>query len=64
MTVADVSTGNQDAVGALQKSLEQKAMIHSSAAHESDQTDIGRILHAGHSGQISPGISTPVANEG
>jgi len=63
MTVADVSAGNQDTVRPFQESLEQKAMIHSSGTHESDQTDIGRILHAGHPGQVSSCISAPVANE-
>ena len=64
MTVADVSAGNQDTVRPFQESLEQKAMIHSSGTHESDQTDIGRILHAGHPCQVGPGIGAPVANEG
>ena len=64
MTVADVSAGHQDAVRPFQESLEQKAVIYPAGAHEPDQTDIGRILHAGHPGQISPGIGTPVADEG
>ena len=63
MTVADVSAGNQDAVRPFQESLEQKAMIHSAGTHESDQADIGRILYAGHPGQVSSGISAPVANK-
>jgi hypothetical protein len=64
MTVADVSAGNQDAVRSVQKSLEQKAVVHPAGTHEPDQTYIGRILHAGHSGQISAGIRAPVADKG
>jgi hypothetical protein len=63
MAVADVSAGNENAVGPFQKRLEQKAVIHPAGAHEPDQTDIGGILHAGHPGQVRPGISAPVANE-
>ena len=63
MTVADVSAGNQYAVRPFQESFEQKAMIHPAGAHETDQADTGRILHAGYPGQIRPGISAPIAHE-
>jgi hypothetical protein len=64
MTVADVSAGDQDAVCSFQKSLEQKTMIYPTGAHNPDQTDIGRVLHAGHPGQVGPGVSAPVADKG
>jgi hypothetical protein len=63
MAVADVSAGNQDAVRPFQESLEQEPVIQPAGAHESDQTDIGWILHAGHPCQVSPGISAPVADK-
>ena len=63
MAVTDVSAGNQDAVRPFQERLEQEAVIYPAGAHEPDQTDIGRILHAGHPGQVSPGIRAPVAHE-
>ena len=63
MTVADVSAGHQDTVRPFEKRLKQEAVIHPAGAHDSDQTDIGRILHAGHPCQVSPGISAPVANK-
>ena len=63
MTVANVSTGNQDAVRPFQESLEQEAVIHPAGTHDSDQMDIGRILHAGHPCQVSPGVGAPVANK-
>jgi hypothetical protein len=64
MTVTDVSAGNQNSVRPFQKRLQQKAMIHATGAHEPDQTDIGRVLHAGHTSQVSPGVSAPIADEG
>ena len=64
MAVADVSAGHQDAVSPFQKRLEQKALIDPTGAHQPDQTDIGRILHAGHPGQIRSGISAPIADKG
>jgi hypothetical protein len=64
MTVADVSAGNQDAVGSFQEGLEQKAVIDPAGTHESDQSNIGRILHAGYPRQVGSGISAPVANKG
>ena len=64
MTVADVSARNQDAVRSFQKRFEQEAVIYPTGAHEPDQTDIGRILHAGHSGQVGPRIGAPIADEG
>ncbi len=64
MTVADVSTGYQDAVCSVQKGLEQEAVIYPARAHEPDQTDIGRVLHTGHPGQVSSCVGTPVADKG
>jgi len=63
MAVADVSAGHQDAVGPLLERLEQETVIDPAGTHESDQADIGRILHAGHPCQVSPGISAPVADK-
>ena len=64
MAVADVSAGNQDTVRSFQKSFEQKAVIDPNRTHESYQTDVGRILHAGRPGKVCSGISAPVAHEG
>jgi len=64
MAVADVSARNQYAVRSFQKRFEQEAVIYPTGAHDPDQTDIGRILHAGHSGQVGPGIGAPIADEG
>ena len=63
MTVADVSTGDQDAIGAFQESLEQKAVIDPAGAHESYQTNIGRILHPRYTSQIRTAISAPVTDK-
>ena len=63
MTVADVSAGDQDAISPFQESFEQKAVIDPAGTHKSDQTNIGRILHAGHTRQVGPGVGAPVADE-
>jgi hypothetical protein len=63
MAISDVSTGHQHTVRSSLKRLQQEAVIHPAGAHQADQTDIGRILHAGHPGQVGPGISAPVADK-
>ncbi len=63
MTISDMSAGHQHTVRPSQKRLKQEAVIHPAGAHQTDQTDIGRILHAGDPCQVGPGISAPVANK-
>jgi len=63
MAISDMSTGHQHSIRPSQKRLKQEAVIHPAGTHEADQTDIGRILHAGHPGQVGPGISAPVADK-
>ena len=63
MTIADVSAGHQHTVRPSQKRLQQETVIHPAGAHQADQTDVGRILHAGNPCQVGPGISTPVADK-
>ena len=61
MTVADVSTGNQDAVGPFQKRLEQEAMIHPAGTHQPDQPgqawieSAQREMHKNVKGMLSLG---------
>jgi len=64
MAVADVSAGYQYAVYPFKESPQQETMVHSAGAHQADQTHMGRILDAGHTGQIGSGISAPVADKG
>ena len=64
MTIADVSAGHQHTVRPSQKRLKQEAVIHPAGAHQADQTHMGRILDAGHTGEIGSGISAPVADKG
>jgi hypothetical protein len=63
MTIADMSAGHQHSVRPSLKRLEQEAVIDPAGAHQADQADIGRILHAGDPCQVSPGISAPVADK-
>ena len=63
MTIADVSAGHQHTVRSFQKSLQQESVMYPAGAHQADQTDMGRILHAGDPCQIGPVISAPVADK-
>ncbi len=63
MTVADVSAGYQQAVGPLQKCLQQKTVIDPASAHHADQAHIAGVLDARYTGQIGPGVRAPVADE-
>jgi hypothetical protein len=63
MAISDMSTGHQHTIRPSQKRLEQEAVIHPACAHQPDQADIGRILHAGDPCQVSPGIRAPVADK-
>jgi hypothetical protein len=63
MTIANMSAGHHHTARPSQKRLQQEAVIHPAGAHQADQTDMGRILHAGDPCQVGPGISAPVANK-
>ena len=63
MTIADMSAGHQHTVRPFQKRLKQEAVIQPAGAHQADQTDRGRILHAGDPCQVGPGISAPIADK-
>jgi len=63
MTISDISAGHQPPIRPSLKRLKQEAVIHPAGAHQPDQTDIGRILHAGDPCQVGPGISAPVADK-
>jgi len=61
MTVPNVSTTHHDAINALFESLENIAQRNPPGAHHPDDSNIGGILKAADPGQISAGISAPVA---
>jgi hypothetical protein len=61
VTVAGMTTADQDAVGPTPEGVEDKSRINPTRAHDSDTHHIGGILHSGGSGQISAGITAPVA---
>jgi hypothetical protein len=63
MTIADVSAGHQHTVRPSQKRRQQETVMHPAGAHQADQTNMGRILHAGDPCQVGPGISAPVADK-
>lgn len=64
IAVADVSPGHHDSVHSCLVSVQQKRMIDSARAHQTNETHIGGVLHATHPSQIGAGIGTPVTHEG
>ena len=63
MAVADMSPGDQDAIRTLVKSVEQKARMDTSRAHQPNQADVGWILQARNPCQVGTGIRAPVAQK-
>jgi hypothetical protein len=63
IAVSDVSAGNQDAVHSRQKGVKKEAVIDSARAHQTNETHIGRVLHATHPCQIGSGIGTPITDK-
>jgi hypothetical protein len=61
MAVADVSPAYQNAVGALLEGFEDEIRRDPARAHDPNHPDIRGVLHPAHTGQISTGISAPVA---
>jgi len=64
MTVADVSTTDEDAVGAELKGLEDEVGRNPAGTHDPDHPDIGWILDAADARQVGTGVSAPIAAEG
>jgi hypothetical protein len=63
IAVSDVSAGNQDPVRSRHKGVQKESMIDSACAHQANETDIVRVLHPPHPGQIRSGISAPVTDK-
>ena len=63
MTVTDVSAGDHDTVSPRFKGVQEKAMVHSSGAHEPDEPDVGGVLHSRHPRQVCPRIRAPVTQK-
>ena len=52
MAVTDVSTGHQYAIGSFFESADNEHRIHPSGTHDSDGSQVGRVLQTGNAGQI------------
>jgi len=63
MTVADVSAGDQDAVGAILESLEDKIGVDPPGTHDADDAQVRRILESAHPGEVGRGIGAPVTGK-
>jgi hypothetical protein len=64
MAVANVSPKDENAVETAFEPLDDMRRIDASGAHRSHDPDGRRVLKPGHSGEVRPGIGTPVAQKG
>jgi hypothetical protein len=64
MAIPDVSAGNHDPVHTREIGVKQEGMIDSARAHQTNETHVGRVLHATHPCQISSGIGAPITDKG
>jgi hypothetical protein len=63
MAVTNVSATYKYPVSTQLKRLQDEIGINPARTHHADNTDVGRILKAAYSSQISGGIGTPVATK-
>jgi len=63
MALAEVSTGDKDAIRTFFKGLKDVRWHEHTGAHEPDQSYAGRILHSSHAGEIRTRIRTPVTGK-
>jgi hypothetical protein len=63
MAVTDVSARYQGPVATLSQRSGDEHRIHSARAHHPDGANVGGVLHAGHPGQVGPGVGAPVTQE-
>jgi hypothetical protein len=63
MTFAQVSAADQNPIGPLGKSINDKIGMDHTGTHDTNNPAIGRILNPGNSRQVCPGIGTPVTQE-
>jgi hypothetical protein len=64
VAVTDVSPSHEDTIGPFLKGLQYMVRGDSTAAHDPDRQDIGRVFQAHAAGQIRPCVTAPIATEG
>lgn len=63
MAVSRVSAGDPHPVGPVPERSQNELGAHTGRARHADDTDVGRILEAAHSGQIRGAVTAPVTEE-
>jgi hypothetical protein len=63
MAVTDVSTGHQYTIGSFFESADNEHRIHPSGTHDSDGSQVGRVLQTRNAGQVRTCISTPITQK-
>jgi hypothetical protein len=63
MAFSKMSPHDDDAIRTFDQSIDYQVRVNHARAHYPDRTHVGRILHTGYTGQVSPGICAPVAKK-
>ena len=63
MAVAGMTSGNYHPVGPLCESFKKQHEVYTTGTRETHNAHVRCVLHAARSGQVGPGIRTPIAYE-
>jgi hypothetical protein len=63
MAVTDVSPGHQNPIGTMLEGLQDETWIYPTRTHDTDDSNVGRILCPTHPSQIRSRVSTPVTGK-
>jgi len=63
MAIAGMAAGDKNSIRSFLKSFEHKLRVNSTTTHDPDYPEIGSVSHPGCSGEVSPGIGTPITQE-
>ena len=63
MAITGMATADEDAISSFAEGIKDEAGVNSSAAHDADAHQIGRIFHAGSTRQVGAGVTAPIAEE-
>jgi hypothetical protein len=63
MTFLQLSAAHEYPIGACREGFDDEQGIHSAGTHDSDRSDVRRVLKTGNPRRISRRIAAPVAEE-
>jgi hypothetical protein len=60
MAVTEVATGDEDSICTIGKRFKDEQCVDSSGTHDTDYSDIRRVLDTASTGKVCTGIRAPV----